>query len=83
LVITVATPNLAVMKLEPGTHVLTRTAFGTTVEQVCVTGVVMGQDFPVVWVCSVEEWEEATHDGRDPKAIPWPAEDVQPQVLQH
>jgi hypothetical protein len=69
------------LQLEPGTRVTTRTAFGTDVEQVAVTGVVQGADFLVVWVCSHDEWEAASRGGRAPNAIPWPAEDVTPIQL--
>lgn len=44
--------------------------------RVAVTGVVRGRRFPVVWVCAEKEWEIASRLGREPDAVPWPAEDV-------
>jgi hypothetical protein len=46
--------------------------------RVAVTDVVRGHKFPVVWVCAVEEWENAIEEQREPDAVPWPAEDVRP-----
>lgn len=45
---------------------LVRTATGTWIEKVAITGVEPGHKFPIVWVES-ESW------GRP---VPWPAEDV-------
>jgi hypothetical protein len=36
-----------------------------------------GYDFPVVWVCSEEEWQAAHAEGREPEGLPWPAKHVQ------
>jgi hypothetical protein len=44
--------------------------------RVAVTNVVRGHRFPVVWVCAVEEWENANREQREPDSVPWPAEDV-------
>ena len=59
-----------------GSEVVVRTAFGNEVQKRVVSGVQMGNDFLVVWVCSPEEWKLAQAEGRDPSATPWPAEDV-------
>ena len=64
------------MDYESGTHVTVRSATGALLERRAVTGIVKGQDFPVVWVCREEEWETAQNEGRDPQAVPWPAEAV-------
>lgn len=61
----------------PGDRVLARTAFNDLVPRRAVTGPTMGEDFLVVRVCSEEEWEEATSQGRAPHSTPWPAEDVE------
>jgi hypothetical protein len=62
--------------IEPGSHVLARSASGELLERRAITGPVAGEDFRVVWVCRDEEWEEARADGREPDGIPWPAGDV-------
>jgi len=61
--------------IEPGSKVTTHTADGRGLPRVAVTGVVDGEDFPVVWVTSEEAWESA--NGTPPEAWPWPAEDVE------
>ena len=63
---------------EPGMAVTVRTADGKELARVAVSGVVDGADFPVVWVCSEEEWAAAHGSGNVPTALPWPAEDVRP-----
>lgn len=62
--------------ITPGTHVLARDAFGQLLKRRAVSGPVQGHDFEVVWVCREEEWEAAQAEGREPDAVPWPAEDV-------
>jgi hypothetical protein len=62
--------------IEPGSRVLARSAFDELLERRAVTGVQPGHDFPVVWVCSEEEWQGAQSEGRHPEGLPWPAEDV-------
>ena len=62
--------------IEPGSRVLARSAFDELLERRAVTGVQPGHDFPVVWVCSEEEWQAARGVDREPQGLPWPAEDV-------
>lgn len=64
-------------KIEAGQRVRVMTAFGRTVEKRAVTGVIAGEAFRVVRVCSDDEWLAATAEGREPASSPWPAEDVQ------
>lgn len=64
------------MKIQPGSRVLVRTAFDDKVERRAVTGVEPGIDFPVVWVCTEEEWKAAQLSGSPAEGDPWPAEDV-------
>jgi hypothetical protein len=66
-----------VSEIRAGDHVIARSAKGD-LERRAATGVMMGGDFEVVWVVRPEEWEAAKKEGRDPEAIPWPAEDVIP-----
>lgn len=66
------------MKLiSKGDWVLARDAADEQLERRALTGVVMGQDFEVVWVVRPQEWESAVAEGREPQGVPWPAEDVQ------
>jgi hypothetical protein len=60
-----------------GQVVQVRSAFGHYVAKRAVTGVVNGDSFRVVRVCSEEEWVAAQQDGHIPAGTPWPAEDVQ------
>jgi hypothetical protein len=62
--------------VRPGDLVMVRTALGDWRQRRAVTGVEPGDRFPVVWACRLEEWDAAQAEGRDPEAVPWPAEDV-------
>jgi hypothetical protein len=64
--------------VQPGSRVLARSAFDELLERRAITSVQPGRDFPVIWVCSEEEWQTAKLEGRDPEGLPWPAEDVHP-----
>jgi hypothetical protein len=64
------------MDIQPGTRVLVRTAFDDLVERRALTGIEPGIDFPVVWVCTEEEWMEGQRAGSQVEGDPWPAEDV-------
>lgn len=64
--------------IEPGTRVIVRTADGEELTRRAVSGVEMGSTFEVVWVCKESEWEAAITEGREPDALPWPADAVAP-----
>jgi hypothetical protein len=68
-----------VKPVAPGDLVRVRTAFGGLIEKVAVTGVIAGDSFQVVRLCSDEEWTAARAAGREPRSSPWPAEDVIPR----
>lgn len=60
-----------------GAPVIVRNGRGAALNKRAITGIMPGEDFPVVWACREEEWEAALADGRPPEGVPWPAEDVQ------
>lgn len=64
------------MEITRGDAVTVRTAFGDLLERVALTGVEMGRDFPVIWVCSRDEWEASNTETDQPEGLPWPADDV-------
>ncbi len=68
------------MNIEPGTRVQVRSATGELLPRRAVSAVVRGDDFPVVWVSREDEWQAAQTEDRDPDAVPWPAEDVEPDM---
>lgn len=51
---------------------------GQVIRACALSGVLMGDDFPVVWACREEEWQAALSEDRPPEGVPWPADDVQP-----
>ncbi len=63
--------------IEPGSNVVVRTADDERLSRRAITGVEMGSKFEVVWVCKEEEWEAADAEGREPRAMPWPADAVE------
>lgn len=62
-----------------GDLVVATDATGMPLPKRALGGIMQGDDFAVVWVCREEEWEAAQREGRAPKGVPWPAEDVQPR----
>lgn len=62
--------------VERGARVVARSLHGEQLNRRAVSGEVAGRDFQVVWICRDEEWEAAEREGREPAAVPWPAEDV-------
>jgi hypothetical protein len=65
------------IEIRPGDRVLARSATNEWLKRRAVTGIVHGHDFPVVWVCVEQEWQDASNDERRPDGVPWPAEEVQ------
>lgn len=72
-----ACARFGAMEPSPGDRILAR-AFDEMRERRAVTGVVEGATFKVVWVCKENEWRVARKEGREPDAVPWPAEDIEP-----
>jgi hypothetical protein len=62
--------------IKPGDWVQVRAADGRWFRRRATTGVVAGDDFPVVWVCREEDWLTGESDQRPPNALPWPETDV-------
>jgi hypothetical protein len=62
--------------IQAGMRVSVRDASGEWLRRRAVSGVEDGHDFPVVWVSREDEWAAAQEQGREPEAVPWPAEDV-------
>jgi hypothetical protein len=67
------------MSITAGDELLVRTATGTKVPRRAVSGIVAGEAFAIVWVCREEEYESAHAEGREPDAVPWPANAVEPK----
>jgi hypothetical protein len=62
--------------IEPGDRVVVRCADDQRVVRRALTGVVDGDDFPVVWVCREEAWSGRDTQHIENMGLPWPAEDV-------
>lgn len=60
-----------------GDQLHVRAGNGRIVTCRALSGVMMGEDFPVVWACTEEAWGRAKAEGGAPEGVPWPAEDVQ------
>ena len=61
---------------ERGDLVVAVDAAGEDLPRRALGGPVMGTNFLVIWVCREDEWHAAQREGREPDAVPWPAEDV-------
>jgi hypothetical protein len=64
------------VEINAGTKVWAMDAVGERLSRIAASGVVPSHDFPVVWICAPEEWARARAEGREPDAVPWPAEAV-------
>ena len=71
-----ATSTLGSVEIRRGTLLECETAGGGHVTMRALGGVVQGYDFPVVWVCTQEEYARAEAAGAEPDGIPWPASAV-------
>lgn len=60
------------MDFKPGDEIRVLNAFGDVLPMVAVTAAEPGRDFPVVWVCSPDEYQRAQGADEEPEAIPWP-----------
>jgi hypothetical protein len=70
--------RMSTQEIRKGSRVLARSALDTMLQRRAVSGVEAGIDFPVVRICTEDEWVAAEREGRDPAGIPWPADEVQP-----
>ena len=59
-----------------GCRVIVEALGGIHLQKIATSEVVRGYDFLVVWACREEEWLAARAAGREPDAMPWPAETV-------
>ena len=64
------------MKIERGDLVDATTASGLTVQMRAIGKPMQGHDFPVVWLCTQDEWDRAAALGDEPDGIPWPLDAV-------
>lgn len=68
------------MAIAPGDHLMARTAKGQMVPRRAVSGITEGETFLVVWVCDEGEYDRAASEGREPAAVPWPANAVEKRL---
>lgn len=64
------------MEITTGTLLEARTASGATVRLRAIGPPQRGRDFPVVWVCTEEEYERSQAASDEPDALPWPLDAV-------
>ncbi|WP_157185953.1 hypothetical protein [Mycobacterium canetti] len=64
------------MKIERGDLIDATTASSGVVRMRALGRPIQGRDFPVVWVCTDNEWERANAAGDDPDGLPWPLDAV-------
>lgn len=76
LVIRLAFLHTTPMAIERGSLVDATTAGGERVVLRALGGPVKGRDFPVVWVCTEEEWQRSEREGNEADGLPWPLDAV-------
>lgn len=69
---------LPMAQLREGDHIEVTDALGRVFRKRALSDVEEGGRFPVVWACSLEEWDAATSDGTEPEPepFPWPLRSV-------
>lgn len=60
------------MAIRVGDRVEVTTADGEQVVMRALGGPMQGRDFPVVWVCTEDEYMRAERDKDEPDGLPWP-----------
>jgi hypothetical protein len=60
-----------------GSEIEGRTACGEWIKLVALGAPTQGRDFPIVWVCTPEEYAAAKAEDREPDGLPWPLDAVQ------
>jgi hypothetical protein len=58
--------------IRSGSVVEATTAGGQLVRMVAIGPPIRGRDFPVVWVCTEDEWSRSQDENEAPDAVPWP-----------
>lgn len=64
------------MEITAGTLLVVTTASGEEVPMRATGHPVRGRDFPVVWVCTEDEFQMAEASGKSMEGVPWPLTDV-------
>jgi hypothetical protein len=64
------------MAIKSGTTVEVTTASGDHVVMRALGSPQRGRDFPVVWVCTPEEYDRAQKEGGEPDGLPWPVDSM-------
>jgi hypothetical protein len=64
------------MTIERGSEIEVRTASGQRLPMRALGKPTRGRDFPVVWVCTEEEFQRSARAGDDADGIPWPLDAV-------
>jgi len=64
------------MTIEAGTLLEVTTASGGTARMRATGSPTRGRDFPVVWVCTEQEYEQAQVSGQPVAGMPWPLDAV-------
>ena len=65
-------------EIRPGAQIEVTDAAGRRFTKYAVSAVERSGAFPVVWACSVDEWDDATEESREPDAepFPWPLRSI-------
>lgn len=64
------------MDIDVGAVLDATTSSGTTVRLRAISKPMKGSDFPVVWLCTEEEFERSRAAGDEADGLPWPLDAV-------
>lgn len=68
---------MSILTIHQGDQVVVKSATGELARR-AVTGPIRGEDFMVIRLATEDEYLSALAEGREPRSVPWPAEDVRP-----
>lgn len=60
------------MAINEGDVVEATTAGGEQIRMRALAAPTQGHDFPVLWVCTEDEWQRAQAEDDEPDGLPWP-----------
>jgi hypothetical protein len=69
------------MTIEPGMVLEARTAGGEEIQVRALGRPMKGRDFPIVWVCTEEEYQRAQESASEADGIPWPLDAIRVSAL--
>jgi len=69
------------MTIEPGMVLEAKTAGGEEIQVRALGRPIKGHDFPIVWVCTEDEFQRSQESDTEADGIPWPLDAIRVPTL--